>query len=123
MPTDVKAKGRALITGASGGIGLELAREFAANGHPLILVARNESRLNELAAELTRTHRVEATVIPGDLSDPSGPAALFEEVRRRNLQVDILVNNAGMMDTGAFAAADTESVLGIVRLNVTALTA
>ena len=123
MPTDAKDKGRALITGASGGIGLELAREFAANGHPLILVARNESRLNELAAELTRTHRVEASVIPADLSDPNGPAALFEEVGRRNLQVDILVNNAGVMDTGGFAAADTESVLGIVRLNVTALTA
>src|SRR5438309_2284922 len=114
MPTDAKAKGRALITGASGGIGLELAREFAANGHPLILVARNESRLNELAAELTRTHRVEATVIPGDLSDPNGPAALFEEVGRRNLQVDILVNNAGVMETGAFHDADTESLLGLV---------
>jgi short-subunit dehydrogenase len=123
MTTNAKGRGRALITGASGGIGLELAREFAGNGHAVVLVARNEAKLNEVAAELTRAHRVEAIVIAADLSERNGPAALFDEVARRNVQIDILVNNAGLMDTGAFNDADTETLLGIVRLNVEALTA
>jgi short-subunit dehydrogenase len=123
MASNAKDKGRALITGASGGIGLELGREFAAHGHPVILVARNEGRLNEVAAELTRLHAIEATVIASDLGERNGPAALFDEVQRRNLAVDILVNNAGVMDTGAFRDADTETLLGLVRLNVEALTA
>jgi short-subunit dehydrogenase len=123
MASNAKDKGRALITGASGGIGLELAREFAAHGHPVILIARNEGRLKDVAAELTRAHSVDATVIPSDLGERNGPAALFNEVQRRNLEVEILVNNAGIMDTGAFRDADTETLLGLVRLNVEALTA
>jgi short-subunit dehydrogenase len=118
-----KDQGRVLITGASAGIGLELAREFAAHGHPVVLVARNEARLNAVAVELAGAHRVEATVVSGDLGERSGPAALFDEVARRNLDIDILVNNAGLMDTGAFKDAATETLLGIVRLNVEALTA
>jgi short-subunit dehydrogenase len=123
MASNAKDKGRALITGASGGIGLELAREFAAHGHPVILVARNEARLNEAAAELARTYSIDAAFIANDLGERNGPAALFGEVQRRNLEVDLLVNNAGVMDTGAFKDADTETLLGIVRLNVEALTA
>jgi short-subunit dehydrogenase len=123
MPTRPQGEGRALITGASAGIGLELAREFAAHGHPVILVARNETRLNEVAAELSRADGIEATVIASDLGARGGPTALFDEVARRNLDVDILVNNAGVMDTGAFEDADAETLLGIVRLNVEALTA
>jgi uncharacterized protein len=123
MATNANDRGRALITGASGGIGLELAREFAAHGHAVILVARNEGRLHAVAAELTRAHAVEATVIAADLGERNGPAALFADVQRRNLDVDILVNNAGVMDTGAFQDADTEMLLGMVRLNVEALTA
>ncbi len=123
MPTKAKGTGRALITGASTGIGFELAHEFAAHGHPVILVARNEARLNEVAAELTRKHAVDAAVIPADLGQREGPQALFDEVTRRNLDVDILVNNAGVMETGAFKDAPTEALLGIVRLNIEALTA
>jgi len=123
MATTSKAEGRALVTGASAGIGLELAREFAAHGHPVILVARNEAKLNEVAAELSRTHGVEASVVANDLGERSGPTALFHEVARRNLDVDILVNNAGVMETGAFKDADTETLLSIVRLNIDALTA
>jgi short-subunit dehydrogenase len=89
----------------------------------LILVARNEVKLNELAAELNHAHRVEATVIASDLGQRSGPAALYDAVGQRNLDVDILVNNAGVMDTGAFKDADTETLLGLVRVNVEALTA
>jgi short-subunit dehydrogenase len=123
MANRSKNGGRALITGASDGIGLELAREFAAHGHPVILVARNEARLNEVAAELVHTYAVEANVIASDLGERSAPHALFGEVARRNLEVVILVNNAGLMETGAFKDADTETLLGIVRLNVEALTA
>jgi short-subunit dehydrogenase len=123
MTSDDKDSGRALITGASGGIGLELAHEFARHGHAVILVARNEAKLNEVAAELARAYGVEASVVAADLGERSGPSALFDEVARRNLAVDILVNNAGVMDTGAFTDADTETVLGIVRLNIEALTA
>ena len=123
MPTTSKNQGRALITGASTGIGLELAREFAAHGHPLILVARNEAKLQELAGELTRAHGVEATVIATDLGERNGPALLFDSVLQRGLDVGILVNNAGVMETGAFQEADTEALVAIVRLNVEALTA
>jgi NAD(P)-dependent dehydrogenase (short-subunit alcohol dehydrogenase family) len=88
MANRSKNGGRALITGASGGIGLELAREFAAHGHSVILVARNEARLNEVAAELVHTYAVEANVIASDLGERSAPHALFGEVARRNLEVD-----------------------------------
>jgi len=107
MANRSKNGGRALITGASDGIGRELAREFAAHGHSVILVARNEARLNEVAAELVHTYAVEANVIASDLGERSAPHALFGEVARRNLEVDILVNNAGLMETGAFKDADT----------------
>jgi short-subunit dehydrogenase len=118
-----KNHGRTLITGASRGIGLELARVFAAHNHPLVLVARDEAKLNAVAAELTRMHGVEATIIASDLGQRDGPAALFAEVARRNLEIDILVNNAGTMETGAFTHSAPEALLAIVRLNVEALTA
>lgn len=89
------SKHRALITGASAGIGRELARQLAAAGKDLILVARREAQLQALAAELGDAHGVDIDVIQADLSDPAAPAALFEETRRRNLDVDYLVNNAG----------------------------
>ena len=123
MSIDEKRKERALITGASAGIGLELAHEFARNRHPVVLVARNEAKLNEVAAELTHACGVEASVIAGDLGQRSGPTSLLAEVERRKLDIDILVNNAGVMETGAFKDADTETLLGIARLNIEALTA
>src|SRR4051794_14496248 len=94
--------GRTLITGASTGIGLELAREFARHRHPVILVARNEPRLNEVARQLNQAHHLDVTVIPCDLSQPNAPRELFAAVGQRDLRVDILVNNAGAMATGAF---------------------
>ena len=89
------SKHRALITGASAGIGRELARQLAADGKDLVLVARREDALQALATELREAHGVAVDVIQADLSDPAAPAALFEETRRRNLDVDYLVNNAG----------------------------
>ncbi len=86
---------RALITGASAGIGRELARQLAAMGKDLILVARREEQLQALANELGNAYGVDIEVIPADLSDPDAPALLYEETRRRNLDVDYLINNAG----------------------------
>ena len=89
------SKHRALITGASAGIGRELARQLAAAGKDLVLVARREDALQALATELREAHGVTIDVIKADLSDPAAPAALFEETRGRNLDVDYLINNAG----------------------------
>ena len=84
----------ALVTGASSGIGADLARELVARGHGVTLVARREDRLEELAAELAGPVRVE--VIGCDVADPAARAELFPEVERRGLTVDILINNAGV---------------------------
>src|SRR4051812_41489315 len=114
---------RTLITGASTGIGLELAREFARHRHPVILVARNEPRLNEVARQLNQAHHVEATVIPCDLGKPNGPLELFAAVGQRNLRVDILVNNPGVMTQALSRTRRRDILLGMVRLNVEAVTA
>lgn len=112
----------ALVTGASSGIGTDLAREFARDGHDLILVARNEAALTALAAEVSAEHGVTATVIAADLADPAAPRRLFDDVTARGLSVDVLVNNAGFGDGSRFAEASREKTLGMIQVNVTALT-
>ncbi|MDP8982928.1 MAG: SDR family oxidoreductase [Acidobacteriota bacterium] len=106
---------KALITGASGGIGLELARVFAREGYALVLVARSEKRLQELAAEL----KTETVVIANDLTRPGAAQEVFEQVR----QVDVLVNNAGFGSSGKFVEAPLDEQLGMMQLNMTALVA
>lgn len=86
---------RALITGASAGIGREIARQLAASGNDIILVARREEQLRVLATELSEAHGTNVQIIQADLSDAAAPASILEATRRRNLQVDYLVNNAG----------------------------
>ena len=113
----------ALITGASGGIGLELARVFAAHGHPLVLVARSEAKLHAIAGDLTAEHGVEALPLAHDLSDPAAPAALAAELAQRSIRIGTLVNNAGFPTYGAFAEVDLEEQLAEIRLNIGALTA
>ncbi|MFT4194588.1 SDR family NAD(P)-dependent oxidoreductase [Ottowia sp.] len=114
--------GRALITGASAGIGAELAREFARHGHPLTLVARRKEALAALAAELTREHGVDVKIIAQDLAAPGGPAAVVKAAQAGGQTIGILVNNAGIVDTGPFAQAATERLLALVDLNVRAMT-
>jgi short-subunit dehydrogenase len=92
--------GHALVTGASSGIGVAIAREYARRGLPLILTARREARLQQLAEELRR--QVPVDVIVADLADPAAPAALADEIRRRGLRVRILVNNAGYGMSGRY---------------------
>jgi uncharacterized protein len=106
----------ALITGASSGIGTAYARAFAARGADLILVARREEKLRELATELEAIGRT-VTVIPLDLQVPGAGAALAEQVAQRGLTVDVLVNNAGFGMHGALAEADPDRLTALVQLN------
>ncbi|WP_437206815.1 SDR family NAD(P)-dependent oxidoreductase [Planctomicrobium sp. SH664] len=110
-----------LITGASAGIGLELARRFAVDGSELILVARREERLRELAEELQQKYQTQSTVICLDLSEPSAPARLFEMIQASGKQVDVLVNNAGFGQSGNFFDISLERQVQMVQLNVSAL--
>ncbi len=115
--------GRVLITGASAGIGAELAREFASHGHALVLVARSKDKLTALAAELNAAHDTEALVIVEDLSRPGCTAAIAAEIENRGIEIDILVNNAGVIDVGPFADTQSETYDNMVALNVAAPTA
>jgi short-subunit dehydrogenase len=111
----------ALVTGASSGIGLELARQFAADGYDLVLVARSAGALERLASELARDFHIKATPITFDLSQPNGGRELVRTLDARALAVDVLVNNAGFGATGAFAEGSTDTHVGIVDVNVRVL--
>lgn len=112
----------ALITGASGGIGYELSKVFAANGHDLILVARSIDKLKRIQAELSQAHGIQADSLGYDLSQPESPAALFEQLQQRGIAVDVLVNNAGFGDYGPFAQGDWAKQEALLQLNMVALT-
>ena len=112
----------ALVTGASGGIGEELARLFAADGHDLVLVARSRDKLARLAEELRAKHAVNARALPADLVRPEAPREIFEELGAGGTTVDALVNNAGVGSYGLFAETDLQSELDLLRINVVALT-
>jgi short-subunit dehydrogenase len=119
LPTPSPAS-TAVVTGASSGIGADIARELVARGHGVTLVARREDRLRELAGELAEEVRVE--VIACDVADPAARARLFDEVAARGLTVDILVNNAGLGTMGAVADSTPEAEIHQIRVNVEALT-
>src|SRR5579863_3263056 len=112
----------ALITGASGGIGYELAKLFAADRYNVVLVARSAEALNQLAGELQSQYGIRVTVAPLDLGEPSAPKFLFDQLRRERINVDILVNNAGFGTFGEFAQMPESEILGQIQLNVAALT-
>ncbi len=116
------SKSTALITGASGGIGMELSRLFARDGYNLILVARSTEKLQALASELERAHGVTITVLPADLSRPDVAQEIYRQVQAKNLQVDALVNNAGFGIMGAVATARLEDSLEMIQLNMASLT-
>ena len=109
----------ALITGASAGLGRELARLFAADGHDLLLVARRLPKLQALCAELEQRYSLKARAIACDLSSPSELDALLAEVR--GVELDYLVNNAGFGSVGTFAELPAERELAMIELNVAAL--
>jgi uncharacterized protein len=111
-----------LITGASAGIGLELARLFAADGCDLVLVARREDKLAALAEELQTQHGVTCLVLGVDLADPAGPSRIHQAVVARGITVDVLVNNAGFGLVGPVAQLPVQRQVDIVLVNVAALT-
>jgi uncharacterized protein len=111
----------ALITGASGGIGLELARLFAAGGYDLVLVARSTAKLEELAGEL-RKHGGAVRVLAKDLAKPQSPEEVFRELEAAGVAVDVLVNNAGFATYGPFVEIDLGRELEELQLNVVTLT-
>jgi short-subunit dehydrogenase len=112
-------KETALITGASSGIGLDLARLFAKDGHDVVLVARSEGKLREIAAELERDFGVTAHVIVADLAKPD---ALRTLVAQLPVDVDVLVNNAGFGVLGPFVETDLAKELEVIQVNIVALT-
>lgn len=111
----------ALVTGASDGIGRELARVFASRGFDVVLVARRAALLDTLAEELVQRRRVRAFPVALDLARPDAPRELFERTRALGLHVDTLVNNAGLMEFGAFASTPLERLVAMPALNACAL--
>ncbi|MEG4291336.1 SDR family oxidoreductase [Microcoleus sp. C2C3] len=111
----------ALITGASGGIGAAFATELAKRQHNLILVARSEDKLQQLAAQLQQEFNILVEIIVQDLTAPGATNAVFDAVVKKGWTVDLLVNNAGFGDYGAFADRPLGKQITMVQLNIVAL--
>lgn len=112
----------ALVTGASSGIGAELARELVRHGHDLVLTARRTPELEALATEL-RLLGASVMVMPKDLALPGAARELVQEIESRAIRIDVLINNAGFGDAGAFAREDPDRIETMLQLNVVSLTA
>jgi short-subunit dehydrogenase len=112
-----------LITGASSGIGLELARCFAAEKCRLILVARNAEALAKLAAELREQFQISTVVVTADLANPESPQRIFDEIQQAGMTVDVVVNNAGFGLHGSFAELPLQRQMDMIQVNVAALVA
>jgi short-subunit dehydrogenase len=111
----------ALVTGASGGIGRELARLLADDGHDLVLVARGGAAMEELAQELEERHGIEVVVIPKDLGTPGAASEVAENVAARAIEIDVLVNNAGFTMFGRFDQLPEDDLLELLGVNIVAL--
>ena len=112
----------ALVTGASSGIGLDLARKLAAEKFDVVLVARSEGKLREVADALAKEHGITATVLRADLARPEAAAALVRALDEQKLDVDVLVNNAGYALYGPFAETNLGDELNMIQVNIVALT-
>ncbi|MFZ4455035.1 MAG: SDR family NAD(P)-dependent oxidoreductase [Bacteroidales bacterium] len=115
-------KNTALITGASNGIGLELAKIHASKGGDLVLVARNKSKLDELKSELENQFGVTVYTIGKDLSAINAAHEVYAETNKQNIQIDYLINNAGFGDFGMLEESDWNKQLDMINLNITTLT-
>jgi short-subunit dehydrogenase len=114
-------KKTALITGASSGIGLELARLFARDNYDLVLVARSEAKMRELGDELAKQHGTKTTVIPADLSKADAAQTVVDALRAQSIDIEVLVNNAGLGRVGPFAATELAPELEMIQVNIVAL--
>ena len=113
----------ALVTGASSGIGREIASIHAERGGDLIVVARSEDKLDQLKSELEGRHSVEVSVLPKDLTEANAAQEVYDEVAGRGLAVDYLINNAGFGGRGVFHEREWDRDRAMIQLNITALTA
>ncbi|WP_066021885.1 MULTISPECIES: SDR family NAD(P)-dependent oxidoreductase [Clostridium] len=118
----MSTKHMVLITGASTGIGREMAKIFAQNGFSIVIAARNRSKLIELSDEIKKKYTVEVLVMPKDLSIKNSAKELFDEIREKNIEIDTLVNNAGMGDCGFFHESSVDKDTEMIELNITSLT-
>ncbi len=116
------AGGWVLVTGASAGIGRELARAFASHGYDLVLAARNEGAITELGRELAATHAVRAKTMPADLSLRGAAEAIADALEGAGVEVGVLVNNAGVLFEGDFVGIALDDHLRLLQINVVALT-
>jgi len=114
--------GIALITGASSGIGLELARIHAQKGGSLVLVARSKDKLEKLKLELENQYHISATVINEDLSDPESAKRIFDKTQKMGIVVDTLINNAGFGGHGLFHSRSLTAEQDMIQVNITSLT-
>ena|SRR5436853_3002267 len=112
----------ALITGASSGIGYELTRLFAGDGYNLVLVARNQEQLMQVADELKEKYGVSVKVTSKDLSAASAPEEIFRELQQESIEIDALVNNAGFATYGLFSETDLDAALRMMQVNMVTLT-
>jgi hypothetical protein len=112
-----------LVTGASSGFGEEFARQYAEQGHPLVLVARRLDRLEPLAESLRQQYRVDVVVEQVDLSDIDAVIQLHQRLRQRGIAIDILINNAGHGLQGLFVEGKLDAALAMLQLDVVSLTA
>jgi short-subunit dehydrogenase len=112
----------ALITGASSGIGLELAHLFARDGYRLVLVARNRSILRQLGDDLQSRYSITVRIEPKDLAHPATPAELYQELQESGILLDVLVNNAGFGGAGNFVSTDWNHEAEMMQVNMVALT-
>lgn len=115
-------KNVALITGASTGIGRELAHIHAERGGDLVIVARSQDRLDSLKSELEKKHRIQVLVIAKDLSVQGAATELYQELKQRSIELEFLINNAGFGGRGKFHERDWEQDRQMINLNVMALT-
>lgn len=120
--TEAELRETALVTGASAGIGRELARVFAQHEYDLVLVARRQELLEELAAELEEDYEVSVTVLACDLSNPAAPKSIYDTLQQRGIEIDVLVNNAGLALLDPFYEVPVDDVMALVQVNVVALT-
>jgi hypothetical protein len=110
-----------LITGASEGIGRSFAEAFAKQGHDIVIVARNQQKLNELSMYLSAKYAIECKVYARDLTANGAAKALFQTLEKDQIQVDILVNNAGMMQVEKFHQCDEDVLNRLIQLNIVSL--
>ncbi|WP_026960446.1 SDR family NAD(P)-dependent oxidoreductase [Aliagarivorans taiwanensis] len=111
----------ALVTGASGGIGLELARQHAQRGGDLVLVARNEAKLEQLQQELEAQHKVKVTVLAQNLTQPNAAESIANQLKQLNLEVGTLINNAGFGGHGLFHQRNWQEDRNMMQVNMVAL--